>query len=258
MFSTGIVSVTFRNKSIGEILELAKKNSLDCVEVGSDVHAPNKDFDNCYRIASLAEENGIKIISYGSYYKLGQYSAPAEEFNDYIVAAKCLGAPNIRVWAGVRGSLLVDPDERAALVSEARMIAKLAADAGLKVSFEYHPNTLTDDCDSAAALINEIGAENVTLYWQPDQKHDADFNCAALKKVLPYVSNVHVFAWNAQNGPCVRFPLAEHEADWKRYLDILASDRSDHALLLEFVKGDLEAQFIEDAATLNEWRKRYV
>lgn len=258
MLKTGIVSVTFRKKPIDEIIRLAKANSLDCVEVGSDVHAPHNDLENCRRIKSIAAENGVEIVSYGSYYKLGQYASPTDEFNAYIAAAKALGAPNIRIWAGVKGSSLVEPVERAALVSEARLIASLAKDAGLTMSFEYHPNTLTDDCDSAAKLIEEIDADNVRLYWQPDQKHDADFNTAALRKVLPFVSNVHVFAWNAQNGPCVRFPLADHEADWRRYLDILASDGKDRALLMEFVMDDSEERFIADAAVLNEWKKRYV
>ena len=47
MFKTGIVSVTFRKKTIDEIIRLAKSSSLECIEVGSDVHAPKDDPENC-------------------------------------------------------------------------------------------------------------------------------------------------------------------------------------------------------------------
>ena len=42
-----------------------------------------------------------------------------------------------------------------------------------------------------------------------------------------------------------------------QYLDILASDKKDRALLLEFVKDDSDAQLREDAKTLIDWRKNY-
>lgn len=258
MFKTGIVSVTFRKKTIDEIIRLAKSSSLECIEVGSDVHAPKEDHENCKRIAALAADSGIEIISYGSYYKLGQYESPEDEFEGYISAAKLLKAKNIRIWAGVRGSADIGPDERTRLTAEARLCARLAAEAGLTMSFEYHGGTLTDGCDSALKLMDDIAADNVSLYWQPNQYKDTDFNTSTLKRVLPFVSNVHVFAWDARGGSCLRFPLAVHEAAWHEYLDILSSDTKEHALLMEFVKDDSDAHFIEDAKTLTEWRNCYV
>ena len=257
MFRTGLVSVTFRNKTAGEIFKLANSCELGCIELGSDVHA-KKDDPALAALAADARENKIDIISYGSYYRLGQYNSPEEEFASYISAAKLLGARNIRIWAGVKGSAAVGSDERERLTAEAKLCAGLAAKAGLTMSFEYHAGTLTDSCGSALRLIDDIAADNVSLYWQPNQYKDVDFNTDALKRVLPFVSNIHVFAWDARGGSCLRFPLAEHEEAWRRYLDILASDGRDRALLLEFVKDDSDAHFIEDAKTLNEWSKRYV
>ena len=257
MLKTGIVSVTFRKKPIDEIIRLAKENSLDCIEVGSDVHAPKENIENCRRIADLAKENGISIVSYGSYYQLGENKSPEDEFKAYIAAAKALGAPNIRIWAGKCGSLSVDSARRAELVEEAKLVAKLAKDAGLTISFEYHPGTLTDRPESAKQLIEEIGAGNVSLYWQPDQNKDIDFNVEAIKKVIPYVSNIHVFAWDARSGSCVRYPLSDFNENWRRYLEVI-NDGREHSLLMEFVKDDSDENFLADAKTLTEWRKRYV
>lgn len=105
--------------------------------------------------------------------------------------------------------------------------------------------------------MRELDRENAYLYWQPNQYRDIEFNVMSLEKVLKYVSTVHVFAWDARSGNCIRYPLADHADVWKRYLDILASDNREHALLLEFVKDDSDADFVSDAKTLNEWRNSY-
>jgi 3-dehydroshikimate dehydratase len=257
MFKTGIVSVTFRKKSITEILDLCNQTGLSAIEVGSDVHAPKEDLEVCAKISEKAKDYGIEIVSYGTYYKLGQYQDPASEFSAYISAAKTLGTKNLRIWAGVKNSGDVTEAERAALTEEARMLADLAAHEDMTVSFEYHGGTLTNECNSAIRLIREIDRSNVYLYWQPNQYKDVDFNTAALRSVLPFISNVHVFAWDARTGQCLRFPLADHADDWKQYLDILASDGKNRSLLLEFVKDDSVEHFHSDAKTITEWSKNY-
>ncbi len=258
MLKNGIVSVTFRASSIDEVIELAAKASLSCIEVGSDVHAPKENIAECCRIARIAEEKGIEIVSYGSYYRLGEYASSEEEFNGYIAAADSLGAKNIRIWAGNCSSQAVQLEKRRELVGEARLLAKMAKAHKKTISFEYHPGTLTDRADSARRLIEETACENVSLYWQPDQSLEIEQNCDALKLVLPYVSSLHVFAWDARSGSCIRYMLSEHESAWRRYLDILSSDGREHTLLMEFVKDDRVENFLTDARTLNEWRMRYV
>lgn len=249
MFKTGIVSVTFRKKTVDEVIALAAANGLQAIEVGSDVHAPRENLAECRRVAALAEKAGIVIASYGSYYRLGQ----GEDFAEYIKAARALGAGNIRIWAGVKGSANVTEDEWQTLIEDAKRCADMAHQNGMTLSFEYHGGTLTDTADTALRLMREIGHASASLYWQPNQYRDVAFNVEALGRVLPYVSNVHVFAWAAADGHVLRYPLAEHEADWRRYLDILASDGRDRYLLMEFVKDDADAAFVEDAKTLSAW-----
>lgn len=255
MFKTGVVSVTFRQKSISEIIKLIREAGLDAIEVGSDVHAPKEDISLCTAIANEAKKNKIEIVSYGSYYRLGQYSDAAAEFSAYIDAAKALGAKNIRIWAGIKNNEDISEDEYKKLIAEAVLCVSIAAKNGMKVSFEYHGGTLTNTCESALNLMHKIDRPDVHLYWQPNQNKDVEFNVAALKQVLPYVSNVHVFAWDARSGKCIRHPLSEHADAWKRYLDILASDGKDRTLLLEFVKDDSTEQYMADAGTLLSWIK---
>lgn len=253
---TGIVSVTFRGKSIFDVIAMSKQAGLDAIEIGSDVHAPYTS-DKLADIAKCAADNKIDIVSYGTYYKLGQYPDAAAEFMSYIKAAKLLGTKNLRLWAGVKNSEDVDPTERRRLTDEAILCADLAAKENMTISFEYHGGTLTNNADSALRLICDIARANASLYWQPNQYKDLDFNIAALKSVLEFVSNVHVFAWDARSGSLIRYPLAEFDKAWHSYLDILACDKRDHALLLEFVKDDSDKHFFEDAKTLNDWRDEY-
>ncbi len=257
MFKTGIVSVTFRKLSIDEILRLCVQNHLPCIEVGSDVHAPKEKLAECRRIAELANTLGVEIVSYGTYYKLGQLPCgeAKEELRAYIAAAKTLGTRNLRLWAGTKNRELCTFAEIADLVGEAKYCAKAAAAEGMTVSFEFHGGTLTNTPEGALALIESLDEPNASLYWQPNQSKDVDFNCEGLKLVLPYVSSVHTFAWDARSGPCIRYPLAEHESDWSRYLELLASSGREHTLLLEFVKDDSVEQLVSDAAAVNAWSR---
>ena len=145
-------------------------------------------------LKSWVEENhlqGKTIVEYAC----GE-GACGEDFSEYIEAAKALGTKNIRIWAGTSGSNNVDEVTYKSLVTEAYRCAENAKEAGLTISFEYHRNTLTDTSESALRLMHELSHPNAYLYWQPNQNRNTDFNIEALKTVLPYVLNVHVFAWN--------------------------------------------------------------
>lgn len=242
MLSTGVVSVTFRPLSPERILTLARVAGLDGVEWGSDVHVPVGDFAHASRVGQMTREAHLRTVSYGSYFKAG-YSDPAA-FAGVIETAKTLGAPNIRIWAGERGSEA--EDNRAAVADSIRACAAACADAGMTVSLEFHPGTLTDHYDSACRLIDEVAHDNLRLYWQPNQFRDEAYNLAALHAVLPYLSHVHVFAWEGKE----KYPLARDERIWRKYMDILRGAVGDHAMLMEFVCDGSERQFREDAETL--------
>ena len=46
----------------------------------------------------------------------------------------------------------------------------------MTISFEYHGGTLTNNADSALRLMHDIARANASLYWQPNQYKDLDFN----------------------------------------------------------------------------------
>ncbi len=245
MLKTGLVSVTFRQLPPDRISALVHDAGLDGIEWGGDVHVPPTDPVNAAAVAGMTLQKGLRVFSYGSYFRAG-YSVQ-ETFADELAAARALGAPNVRIWAGKKGS--AEEDNRHAVADSVRACAEDCRRAGMTLSLEFHRNTLTDHYISALSLADEVAHESLRLYWQPNQTASVNYNRTALRAILPYVSNVHVFTWEG----AAKFPLAHGESIWRAYLDILAEAPGDHGLFLEFVCDGTEKQFFEDAATLRSW-----
>lgn len=237
----GLVSISFRNKSPEEIVTAMKNAGLTHIEWGSDVHVPEGNLEKAEAIRKLCKENGIKISSYGTYYKLGQN----QDITPYLLSAKVLGTPILRIWAGTTGSCDVDRKLREELVLEAKSVCKKAAEYGLKIDFEYHPGTLTDDAQSAYSLIQEINEPNCGIYWQPNYAKSFGENIDALKKVLPYVDIIHIFYWDKDGK---RLFLKDGQEQVAEYLKIA----KDKFFLLEFVPEDKIEHLKGEANTLFE------
>ncbi len=252
-FISGIVSVTFRKLSPVELIALVKQAGLEAIEWGADVHVPTGDLANARHVGNLTRDAELKVISYGAYYRAGQ--AP-ESWAQIVAAAEALGAPNIRIWAGPKGSADTNPEERAAIVADLRRVAGYAAEHKIAVSLEYHGNTLTDTPESAHRLFEEVSHPNLFSYWQPAVMPTPNERDAALQLMLPLVSHVHVFHW-VFRGTVDRLPLAQGQADWARYLKRLSGSGRDHGVLMEFVRNDSRDQFLEDAVTLKQWLSAY-
>ena len=244
MLSTGVVSVTFRPLSPDSILSLAREVGLGGVEWGSDVHVPVGDLGHASRVGQMTCAAHLRTVSYGSYFKAG-YSDPAS-FADVIATAKALGAPNIRIWAGERGSEA--EENRTAVADSIRACAAACADAGMTVSLEFHPGTLTDHYESARRLVDEVAHDNLRLYWQPNQYCAEEENLQYAAAIAPYTVNIHVFNWK-QNE---RFPLSQAKTCWQGYLRQF--DRS-QILLLEFMPDDRIDSLPAEANALKEIAK---
>lgn len=244
----GLCSVTFREKTVEEVIHLAKKAQLQVIEWGSDVHVPETNAKHAEKVAHLMAKEGLKSNSYGTYYKLGS----AENFQNYIQTAKIIGATTLRVWAGEQGSAEISDQEREKIVEDAKRIGEMAAAENMVIGLEYHSNTLTDTPESARQLMEEVALPNVLLYWQPAEDLTVLERLESLPKLAPWLLNVHVFNWENYHN---RFPLAEAADAWKQYIRII-DEYSPHNqdYLLEFVpEENKEKSFFESAETLRNW-----
>lgn len=246
MRKPGLVSVTFRKKTRAEICALCEKTGLKAIEWGGDVHVPPNG-GRAVETRRMCSGCGIEICSYGSYFRLGQ---GLDDFSVWLEEAARLGAPVIRIWAGNHASADVDGKERGKLVDELILCAHRASEAGVRVSLEYHGNTLTDSRESVSKLLSETAREgNVFFHWQPRWDWTVEERLSSLADVRERLCHLHVFAWrHAQNG-IERLPLLEGENMWK---PILKAD-DEGCALIEFVRDDSEEALKEDAKALIGW-----
>lgn len=255
MLLPGLVSISFRKLTVSEIIELCRTHQLPAIEWGGDVHVPHGDVNIATQTGEATRAAGLTVAAYGSYYRCDSES-DQPDFDAVLASARALQAPVIRVWAGTAGSAVTDAVKREAITSDLRRIGQLAAAHDIEIGIEYHANTLTDDPDSALALIQAIDQPNVKLYWQSSNGKSADYSLAVLQKLLPYVSHLHAFHWIFSGDSFDRRPLSEGQQDWQKYLAVEAtSPRPNRAIMLEFVRDDSTDQLAIDAATLRGFLK---
>ena len=139
MLNTGLVSVTFRDKTPEEIISTVKQCGLEGIEWGGDVHVLPGDVSRAREIRHLTEQAGLAVWAYGSYFEAGEQTP--DLFPPVLESAKALGAPCIRIWAGTRGSAQADPEYVQRVISCTQAICDMASTAGIDICYEYHPNT---------------------------------------------------------------------------------------------------------------------
>ena len=253
MFLPGLVSITFRQLSVEEIIALVAQAGLAAVEWGGDVHAPHGDEARAQAVARMGADAGLHVAAYGSYYRVGH--PETGPFEAVLASAVALGAPHIRVWPGRQGSDSADEAYFQNVVADSRRIGDLAQAERTGIVYEFHANTLTDTNAAAVRLLQTVNHANVRPLWQPARYAAPADNLAGLEALRPWLEYLHVFHWHLQTGE--RRPLAEGEDLWQDYLAQAGHpDRTRYALL-EFVQDDAPEAFLRDAATLLRWLGNY-
>jgi 3-dehydroshikimate dehydratase len=248
MFRPGLVSITFRKLTPAQIVNLVAQGGLEGIEWGGDVHVPHGDIRRAQEVRRMTADAGLQVAAYGSYYRLDASEREGLDFGTVLETAIALGAPTIRVWAGNKGSAEADEAHWQEIIRTSRCIADLADAAGIDITYEYHGGTLTDTNESALRLVREVNHPRVKTYWQPAvNRPDAD-RLEGLRAVLPWLSNIHAFYW--QPDFANRRLLQEGLASWTEYLRLAATTGRDHWVMIEFVRDDSPAAFLEDAAAL--------
>jgi len=248
----GLVSVSFRQRSVSEVAAATAAAGLSCIEWGGDVHVPHGDLSAAREAARISSDLGLAVSAYGSYLRLGADKGRSKGPSpaSVVETAVVLGAPVIRVWAGDKGSADYAPEERAVVVEAAWELACLAECAGLIVAYEYHSNTLTDTAASVRQLLEESNHPALRIFWQPPLNWSPQERLEGLRAVLPRLANVHAYHWRTAQD---RRPLEEGAPEWATYLEAIRNSQKCPDVLLEFVPHDDPALLPQEAATLRRW-----
>ena len=249
MIVPGIVSATFKTRSIEDVLSITKKAGLAAIEWSENHHIPKGDLAFAERVSSLTKESGLEIAGYGSYYRLGQ----GMDIRPSIDTALALGTNNVRIWAGGKASDDLERGERDSLLSELREAVSIAERNRVVLNLEWHKNTLTDKNQSGLDVLSSLSSPYLRTLWQPTQALSFEERARGLEMILPYLSYLHVYYWDGSG----RRPFEEGLDHWRKYFSILDEEKKYYALL-EFVLGDSEEQFEKDAATLLEMLQKGV
>jgi 3-dehydroshikimate dehydratase len=253
MLFPGLVSITLRQLSSQEIVDIVVEAGLAGIEWGGDVHVPHGNFAKAREVRKCTEGANLKVAAYGSYYFAGHKNS--ESFEKILETAVELNSPIIRVWAGKQGSSDSTERYRQEVIEDCRRIADLAGSANIRIASEWHPNTLTDTMESAKALLEAIDHDNFYTYWQPPKFMPVENCLEQLEAAKPWLTGLHVFSWDRETAQ--RLPMARHSHEWKLYLAKAASVGEMFALL-EFVENDDPNVFLRDAETLKLCLKEFL
>ena len=246
MFDLGLVSVSFRSLEPKQIAELCRKNGLEYIEWGSDIHAPCTDSARIGEIIDLQADYGIKCSSYGTYFRIG--TNEASELYSYIDAAKKLGTDILRLWCGDKNYTDMTPDERDYIIAESKKAAKIAEECGVTLCMERHNKTFTNCLEGALELMKSADSPNFQMYWQPNQFRTLEENLEYAVKIAKYVKVIHVFNWEGKN----KYPLCDAIEIWQKYLSFFDGSQK---LLLEFMPDGKPESLGAETAALKEIRR---
>lgn len=242
-YTLGLVSVSFRDRTPKEILQVMKRAGLSVIEWGSDVHAPCTDPVRLAEIAALQKGYGITCSSYGTYFKLGK--TPLDELKSYIHAAKMLGTDVLRLWCGRKSGAETSETEKETLLAECRAAAELAEHHGVTLCMECHQKTFTERAQDAVWLMEQVNSPHFKMYWQPFQWQTVRENLQNAQKIAPFATHVHVFNWKGEE----KFSLSLATKEWRDYLAAFSTPRT---LLLEFMPNGTLDELSAEAAALKQ------
>jgi len=252
MLKTGLVSISFRNLTTDQITKMVRTAGLDAIEWGGDIHVPHGDVYKAETVRQACGLNGLSCPSYGSYYRVGEYKDPKEEYTKVLKSAIALESDIVRVWAGKLPTKEADKEYWDLITNELKLICSMTSYEGKDVALEYHGNTLTDNCTDTLRLLAKVNSENLTTYWQPPVELSHKENLHDIKLLKSHISNIHAFTWEGRE----RMPLADGYERWEDYL-LLVNTWKLRYCMLEFIKDNSIEGFYKDAEVLKKLTASY-
>ena len=253
MLNLGLTSVTFNSLSPAEIIDYCKFAGVGVIEWAGRTHAIAGEPEGAREIKRLSDEAGIKISSYGSYYKCGTYESAAEEFSKHIEIAKILGAKTIRIWTGTKNFSDADEEYIDKIVEELRLMSDMAEEEGIEIGCEFHNGTVTNTRASSLEICKRVGKGNFGMYFQYDPRVDVEENMKTLRDFLPLLKNVHVFNVTPEikrNSISDEFGMSL----WQGFVAILKESNKDANLILEFLPDPTRECLVTEADAIRKIR----
>lgn len=244
-FKIGLASVTFRNKSMEEIVSLCKKAGVGFIEWGADVHV--KTAEDAKKAKLLCDEAGISIPSYGSYYRVG--SKNAEEWLLLCENARLMDAGSIRVWLGNKNSEDTGEEEYRNLLADLGDICERAQSYGLLVCPECHDYTFNNNTFAFLRMHSDLGKDNFKTYFQ-SRYFRLEYDLERIEKTYDFIENVHVSYSDMKKEQAT---TVKNEGYMDILLEKFREKDFDGVVYIEFTENAEEKSFLQDVENLRKF-----
>ena len=246
------------------VLETARQYGYDGVEPrisSRQQHGVERDIDAAARreARDMAEQVGVAICCIATSCRFSDpetvESAVADAHKALDLAAD-LGAPTIRVFAGVIAEGLSRDDAVAQVVNSMNQLKDHAVERNVIIAIETHD----DWCDPAnvARVINGVNHPAIRVNW--DLMHpvftagktiDESFDV-----VKPWISHVHFHDCARVNNERVLVPAGEGIVDHRRAMELLKSIKYEGFISGEWIRWrPAEDHLPQELATLKRYEK---
>ena len=244
-FKLGLCSVTFRKKSIEEVVSIARNADIGYIEWGGDVHV--KTLEDARKAKSLCDEAGIEVSSYGSYVNSANFDE--SKWEETCKIAKELGAQSVRIWLGRKNSEETSEDEYNLLLKNTKRMCEIAADYKLIVCPECHDHTFNNDTDAFFKIRKDINTDNFKTYFQ-SRYFRMEYDLDRIDRTYPYIKDVHISYRDLKREQHFR----KKDPDYlDSLLQKLKSKSFEGIVMIEFVRYNSENQLLKDAEKLRSY-----
>jgi 3-dehydroshikimate dehydratase len=236
-----VCTISFRHQliSLERIANWAKAHQFDAIELWG-VHAKNLRQSPDFTLESLVEK-GLSVSMVSDYLPLdGDLNVALESAKSLCTITRSWGAKKLRTFSGNKPSAGMSMAERAACTKRLREYCKIAADYGVYLIVETHPNTLADTLASTLQLIEDVNHPALRINF--DVIHVWEMGSdpiVALDQLAPLIEHMHfknitqrnllnVFNPGNVYAPAGSregmTPLFNGEYDFKQFLDYLMKE----------------------------------
>ena len=235
----GITSDMLNSLTADEIILLAKKHQLTAVE-WNDRHIPIGNIAEAKRIASLAQNAGIKSLGYQpSYNPMADNSL---QFEDILQTAVALQTSVITLSP----FLHTEKNDLTDYIEAVQKLADIAATADCEICLSCCADSYLDSYIHIHQFIKQVNRLSVSVNWQPNRTSSLLYNIYELKMLAPYVHHVYIVYSDPSEQHAA--PIVEGQDEWQQYLKVLSGNGK--ALLF---KHYLPESFSSECSLMQDW-----
>jgi 3-dehydroshikimate dehydratase len=268
MIELALCTISFRHHliSLPDIASWASHNGFQALELWG-IHALNLSDQPQFNAQWLAAFN-LRVVMISDYLPMeGDERLALQKMRTLCRLAKRWGAAKIRTFAGKTASAATDAAALANLVRRLRRYSGLAAEQGLELLVETHPNTYADNTVATHKLLDQVQHSalkvnfDVLHIWEAGEDPVASWHSLA-----PHISHLHlknirhkrhltVFAphnvYAAAGSREGMVPLFEGACDYARFIQQLPGEIW-HSASLEWFGGFVKKVVKNDNRLIRE------